>query len=73
MKKFIAEVVPLESCVNELLPLRCSEEGIPIGRCLVYNLRGVDVFEDYGNEYLVTPVSTGKYFALKFTEITNGI
>ena len=79
MKKFIAEVVPLES-MKEGIAIMCLEDGRVLEKVyLLLNDNNEQVFQSYSSycgvydEFYSTPVSTGKYFALKFTEITNGI
>ncbi len=71
-EKFIAEVVPLESCCNVGEVIRCSEDGNIIEYVNVFNSNHGVIYAE-GRYDLSFPVESGKYFALKFIDITNRI
>lgn len=73
MKKFIAEVVPLESCYGCEVT-QCTEDGGILWDVFVYRSNdGVLYAEGFSEHSYPFPVGIGKYFALKFTDITDGI
>lgn len=77
MKKSIAEVVPLESfeSCEENFVIECSKDGEIVEKLILsYQKHGILYADVYLDEYPYPfPVGVGKYFALKFTDIADGI